>query len=56
MGGFGSLIGALVAGVLIGLVEALGGLLIDPAYKYVIVFVMYLGIVLVRPMGLFGRS
>jgi branched-chain amino acid transport system permease protein len=55
MGGFGSLIGALVAGVLIGLVEALGGLLIDPAFKYVIVFVMYLGIVLVRPKGLFGR-
>jgi branched-chain amino acid transport system permease protein len=55
MGGFGSLIGALVAGVLIGLVEALGGLLIDPAYKYVIIFVMYLGIVLVRPKGLFGR-
>ena len=55
MGGFGSLIGALVAGVIIGLVEALGGLLIDPAFKYVIVFVMYLGIVLVRPKGLFGR-
>jgi branched-chain amino acid transport system permease protein len=55
MGGFGSLIGALVAGVLIGLVEALGGLLIDPAFKYVIIFVMYLGIVLVRPKGLFGR-
>jgi branched-chain amino acid transport system permease protein len=49
------LIGALVAGVLIGLVEALGGLLIDPAYKYVIIFVMYLGIVMVRPKGLFGR-
>jgi branched-chain amino acid transport system permease protein len=55
MGGFGSLLGALVAGVLIGLVEALGGLLIDPAYKYAIVFLMYLGIVLLRPQGLFGK-
>ncbi len=55
MGGFGSLIGALVAGVLIGLVEALGGLLIAPEYKYVIIFVMYLAIVVVRPTGLFGR-
>ena len=55
MGGFGSLVGALVAGVLIGLVEALGGLLIDPAFKYVIIFLMYLGVVLVRPHGLFGR-
>jgi branched-chain amino acid transport system permease protein len=55
MGGFGSLLGALLAGLLIGLVEALGGLLIDPAFKYAIIFVMYLGIVLVRPKGLFGR-
>ena len=55
MGGFGSLLGALLAGVLIGLVEALGGLLIDPAFKYAIIFVMYLGVVLVRPKGLFGR-
>jgi branched-chain amino acid transport system permease protein len=55
MGGFGSLPGALLAGLLIGLVEALGGLLIDPAFKYAIVFVMYLGVVLVRPKGLFGR-
>ena len=55
MGGFGSILGALVAGVLIGLVEALGGLLIAPAFKYVIIFAMYLAIVVVRPQGLFGR-
>lgn len=55
MGGFGSLVGALVAGVLIGLVESVGGLLFEPAYKYAIVFAMYLGIVLLRPAGLFGK-
>jgi branched-chain amino acid transport system permease protein len=55
MGGFGSLLGAMVAGVLIGLVESVGGLLFDPAYKYVIIFAMYLGVVLVRPAGLFGK-
>ncbi|MEE8203024.1 MAG: branched-chain amino acid ABC transporter permease [Alphaproteobacteria bacterium] len=55
MGGFGSILGALVAGVLIGLVEALGGLLIAPAFKYAIIFAMYLAIVVVRPQGLFGR-
>ncbi len=55
MGGFGSILGALVAGVLIGLVEALGGLLIDPAYKYPIIFSLYLVIVIVRPRGIFGR-
>jgi len=55
MGGFGSIVGALVAGVVIGLVEALGGLLIDPAYKYVIIFLIYLAVVVIRPRGLFGR-
>lgn len=55
LGGFGSIVGALVAGVLIGLVEALGALFVDPAYKYAIIFAMYLGIVIVRPKGLFGR-
>lgn len=55
MGGFGSIIGALVAGVLIGLIEALGGLLIDPAFKYVVIFTVYLGVVIIRPRGFFGR-
>ena len=38
LGGFGSILGSLVAGVLIGLVESLGGLLLDPSYKTLIVF------------------
>ncbi len=55
LGGFGSILGSLVAGVLIGLIESLGGLLISPSYKTVIVFALYLAVVLVRPTGLFGR-
>lgn len=55
LGGFGSILGSLVAGVLIGLVESLGGLLIDPSYKLLIVFGLYLTVVFIRPMGLFGR-
>jgi branched-chain amino acid transport system permease protein len=55
LGGFGSILGSLVAGVLIGLVESLGGLLIDPSYKTVIVFALYLAVVIARPNGLFGR-
>jgi len=38
-----------------GLVEVLGGLLIDPSLKLVGVFALYLGVVLWRPQGLFGR-
>jgi branched-chain amino acid transport system permease protein len=55
LGGFGSILGSLVAGVMIGLIESLGGLLISPSYKNVIVYALYLAVVLVRPMGLFGR-
>jgi branched-chain amino acid transport system permease protein len=55
LGGFGSILGSLVAGLLIGLVESLGGLLLDPSYKSLMVFGLYLGVVIVRPNGLFGR-
>jgi len=55
LGGFGSIPGALVAGVVIGLLEVLAGLLIAPAFKYVAVFLLYLVVVLVRPQGLLGK-
>lgn len=55
LGGFGNVPGTLAAGVIVGLVEVLGGLLIVPALKYVVVFAVYLVVVLWRPQGLFGR-
>jgi branched-chain amino acid transport system permease protein len=55
LGGFGNVPATLLAGVIVGLVEVLGGLLIAPAFKYAIVFLLYLAVVLVRPQGLFGR-
>jgi branched-chain amino acid transport system permease protein len=55
LGGFGNVPATLLAGVLVGLVEAFGGLLLTPALKYAAVFALYLGVVLWRPQGLFGR-
>ena len=55
LGGFGSIPGSLVAGILIGVIEVLAGLLIAPAFKYVAVFAIYLVVVLIRPQGLFGK-
>ena len=55
LGGFGSIIGCLYAGIIIGLVESLGGLLIDPSFKLLYVFVIYLLVVIYKPQGLFGR-
>jgi branched-chain amino acid transport system permease protein len=36
-------------------VESLGGLLIDPSFKLLYVFVIYLLVVIYKPQGLFGR-
>ena len=55
LGGFGNVPATLLAGVLVGLVEAFGGLMVTPALKYALVFLMYLAVVLWRPQGLFGR-
>jgi branched-chain amino acid transport system permease protein len=54
LGGFGSISGAFMAGLLVGLVQTLGGYFFDPAYKYAIVFMLYLVIVWIRPQGLRG--
>ena len=54
LGGFGSLFGALVAGLLIGQVEALTALLIEPSLKQVGMFAIYLAVLMFRPRGLFG--
>ena len=55
LGGFGSIIGCLYAGIIIGLVESLCGLLIDPSFKLLYIFAIYLIVVIYRPQGLFGR-
>jgi branched-chain amino acid transport system permease protein len=54
MGGFGSIPGALVAALLVGIVEAMAGYYIAPVFKYVAVFGLYLALVLLRPKGIFG--
>ncbi|MBZ0124193.1 MAG: branched-chain amino acid ABC transporter permease [Roseovarius sp.] len=54
LGGFGSVYGALAAGILIGLVEATTALMFTPALKMLGVFAVYLAVVTFRPRGLFG--
>jgi len=55
LGGFGSIMGSLYAGIAIGLVESLGGVFISPSYKSLIVFALYFAVVLLRPTGILGR-
>lgn len=55
LGGFGSIPGSFIAGIIIGVVEFVTGLLIAPAFKYAFVFIIYLLVVFIRPQGLWGR-
>ncbi len=55
MGGFGSLPGAFIAGILIGIIEAMTGYFVAPALKTVSVFILFILVLWYRPRGLFGR-
>jgi len=56
LGGFGSVPGALVAGLGIGVVEALSAFWIGAAFKDVVVFALFLGALWLRPQGLLGKA
>jgi branched-chain amino acid transport system permease protein len=56
LGGFGSVAGAFIAGIIVGLVEVLGGYLIAPSLKFMFVLVLYLAVVFIRPQGLMGKK
>ena len=55
LGGFGSVPGALVAGLLIGVIESLSAYLIGAVYKDIVVYSLFLGFLWFRPQGLMGR-
>ena len=56
LGGFGSVPGALVAGLLIGVIESLSGYLIGAVYKDIVVYVLFLFFLWFRPQGLMGKT
>ncbi|NTW57157.1 MAG: branched-chain amino acid ABC transporter permease [Chlorobiaceae bacterium] len=56
LGGLGSVIGAGVGGIVIGVVEAMSAAYLSSEWKDVVVFVLFLAILLLRPRGLFGRK
>ncbi len=55
LGGLGSLQGALIGGVLLGLLEALAGGYLSSHFKDAVAFVALLATLFYRPSGLFGR-
>ena len=54
LGGMGSFIGALLGGLLIGVVESVGGLYLGESLGQVGIFAIFIAVLLFRPQGLFG--
>lgn len=56
LGGFGNPVGAILGGVLLGLIEALGSTYLSSAYKDAFSFIALLIILFLRPQGILGRK
>jgi branched-chain amino acid transport system permease protein len=54
LGGMGSFAGALIGGLLIGVVESLGGLWFGDSLGQMGIFAIFIVVLLMRPQGLFG--
>jgi len=55
LGGFGSVPGALIAGLAIGVIEALSAYFIGAVYQDVVVYALFLAVLWVRPQGFLGK-
>ena len=56
LGGMGSPVGAVVGGLIVGLLESFGAGYLSSSYKDAIAFLVILGVLFVMPQGLFGRA
>jgi branched-chain amino acid transport system permease protein len=56
VGGFGSLPGAIVGGLIIGVVESLAGFFLPEGFKDVAAYVVVLVMLMIKPNGLFGEQ
>jgi len=54
LGGMGSFVGAFVGGIIIGIAESMGGLFLGESLGQIGIFLIFIGILLFRPTGLFG--
>jgi branched-chain amino acid transport system permease protein len=54
LGGFGSVPGAMLAGLIIGLIQSLSAYWLGPIYKDIVVYGLFVALLWFRPQGLFG--
>jgi branched-chain amino acid transport system permease protein len=56
LGGMGSIEGALLGGICIGVVQSISGYYVAPAYAQMFFFILFLLVMVFRPTGLLGRK
>jgi branched-chain amino acid transport system permease protein len=56
IGGFGNVPGAIVGGLLLGVIEVFSSYYISSAYRDAIAFIILIAILLFRPQGFFGEK
>ena len=56
MGGVGNVLGALLAGLMLGIAETAVARLVDPGLTLAVTYALFLIVLLLRPTGLFGRA
>jgi len=56
LGGMGSIVGATLGGILIGVTESMSAVYVASGLKELVVYVLFLLILLFRPAGLLGKS
>lgn len=56
IGGFGSVQGAVIGGLIVGLVEVFGGAYISTTYQLVIIYVVLVIVLMFKPQGIFGEK
>jgi branched-chain amino acid transport system permease protein len=56
LGGFGSVIGSLYAGLIIGLIQAISAFWLGAIYKDIVVYGLFVALLWLRPQGLMGKA
>jgi branched-chain amino acid transport system permease protein len=56
LGGMGSIVGAVIAGLFIGVLEVFSSFVIGPESKQAVYFLVFIAVLVIRPSGLFGQK
>jgi branched-chain amino acid transport system permease protein len=56
LGGFGSVLGSLYAGLIIGLIQAVSAFWLGAIYKDIVVYALFVALLWLRPQGLMGKA